>query len=360
VYAFVTREIFAKYQNFNRIPEENKVIYEAEVDMKMAKLFKDPSLPDNLAIYNYKVGKNKIETVLDDGTIKPKTFKFHEVWHVLKSSASFMVIDAMCLFHQLRSQEPSIDGGMGLDNILTRVANTGKVKDDSKLVKRLWHIDTSNKKPAFYSCYGMFDTDSMGILDKKTEDLRSTGPAQLGRAHFSKFSALTHRLHLAFHFDIIENGSVAGTKNPRLNPDPILGIGGGWIVTVPAYRKTHNGGKIIKENPNLNTSHFPHTYDLDEVSAYPRATVCANVGKETTMGQLIEIEGYEKDEFLKQNINIIVNKVNSFKFGTDMLSLPGFETLYNLTKEEINRDLSDINTSELETLVNNISLYRHV
>jgi len=304
--------------------------YEERAGKSMAQLFNDPDVPSQYAYFNFNEGNNKIVTILDNGKEKIKTKKFHEIWHDVTSSASFKFIDAMGLYYQIRSQEPGVEGGYGLENILNTVLSIGKVKDDSKLKKKAWHVDTSDNRPAFYSCYGMFDVDSMLLLDKKTQDLESSGASQLGAAPWGRFSSLPYRCHIAFHFAILKDGYVVGSKASKIEKDSILGIGGGWIVTVPSYRILPNGLKVIEEDENVHTSHFPFVYDLDEVSAYPFATVAANVSKETTNCEIKTIEGHNKDSFLKQNVNIVINKVNAYTYANHMLGLPSFKSLYEM------------------------------
>jgi len=295
----------------------------------MAELFHDPSVPYEYKHYDYYRGSNVVKTILDDGSIKTKTKKYNEVWHDLRTSAGFKVIDTMGTFYQLRSQEPDIEGGFSLDNVLSKILNLGKIKDDSKLVKRAWHISTSKNKPAFYTCYGMFDTDSMLLLEDKLGDMRTSAPGQLGASEWGTFSGLPRRLHVAIHFFIRDLGYVVGTKPAKVVRDAILGIGGGWIVTVPAYKKLLNGLRALYENPRTPTSHYRMVYDMDEVSAYPFATVAANVSRITTLTELISIEGYGKSDFLKANINIIINACNSYIYCVQMLGVPGFKALYD-------------------------------
>lgn len=328
--------------------------YEDKYQRSMARLFCNPQVSLKNAVFEWKPGRLGVTTKLDGGGEKNKTFKPHEVWSNVRSSAGFKMVCAMQMFYQIRSQGPDQEGGYGLDNIATRIAKVGKVKDDSPYVKGKWHIETSKHKPAFYACYGMYDVDIMHIIEDKTGDMSITGPTQLASAEWSTFNSLPIRLHTAFHFHILSKGYCVGTKGDKYEkpfekmtpaeqkeyvPKAILGIGRGddeegWIATLPAHKiKTDFASKILMPGfEDLKTYHFGHVYDMDEVAAYPRATVAGNVSLGTTKGELIDIDNIKKDTFMLQNINLIGNKTNFMGYATNMLSLPGF---YELSKIKV-------------------------
>ena len=330
--------------------------YEGKYQRSMARLFCNPQVPLKNAIFEWSPGRLGVTTKLDNGKEKNKTFKPHEVWSSVRSSAGFKMVCAMQMFYQIRCQGPDQEGGYSLDNVATRIAKVGKVKDDSPYVKAKWHIETSKHKPAFYACYGMYDVDIMHIIEDKTNDMTVTGPTQLASAEWSTFNSLPVRLHTAFHFHILKQGYCVGTKGGKYEkpfselspaeqkeyvPKAILGIGRGddeegWIATLPAHKiKTDFASDILTEGfEDLKTYHFGHVYDMDEVSAYPRATVAGNVSIETTKGELIDIDGIPKDTFIIENINLIGNKANYMGYATRMLSLPGFDELSKLNVKE--------------------------
>lgn len=63
-------------------------------------------------------------------------------------------------------------------------------------------------------------------------------------------------------------------------------------------------------------------YDSDAVSAYPSATAVANVSKETTVREIIEILGIDELDFRRQNINLLQGHVNALEYAEVMHSLP--------------------------------------
>lgn len=106
------------------------------------------------------------------------------------------------------------------------------------------------------------------------------------------------------------------------------------MILESAY-KQDNRGKFIKEDPEAYTNINYALADLDAVSSYPSDTLAANVSKDTTSRELIFIEGFKKEDFLKQNINLFFGKVNAVEYCNEMLNFPYLEDLSNKFKKGI-------------------------
>lgn len=63
------------------------------------------------------------------------------------------------------------------------------------------------------------------------------------------------------------------------------------------------------------------------VSAYPNAINAANISRDTTSKEIIEIIGMDKEYFMYQNINTMFGRVNSIEYCTKMLNFPTFEDI---------------------------------
>lgn len=63
------------------------------------------------------------------------------------------------------------------------------------------------------------------------------------------------------------------------------------------------------------------------MSGYPSNGQLANVSKDTTIRELLEVEGIEKEEFKKQNINLFFGPVNHVEYCTEMYNFP---TVYDI------------------------------
>jgi hypothetical protein len=72
------------------------------------------------------------------------------------------------------------------------------------------------------------------------------------------------------------------------------------------------------------------TFDSDSVSAYPTATSVANVSKETTVFELIRVEGIDEETFKMQNLNSVLGHCNAIEYCTAMYSLPKPDELLDL------------------------------
>ena len=67
---------------------------------------------------------------------------------------------------------------------------------------------------------------------------------------------------------------------------------------------------------------------------YPSDTLAANVSKDTTMREIVTIEGIDKDDFKLNNINLIFGKVNHVDYVTSMMNFPTLQTLADMVRKE--------------------------
>lgn len=70
------------------------------------------------------------------------------------------------------------------------------------------------------------------------------------------------------------------------------------------------------------------------VSAYPNSINAANISRETTSKEIIDIEGLDREDYMNQNINAIFGRVNSVEYCCTMLNFPTFEEIKNKIKKE--------------------------
>lgn len=68
------------------------------------------------------------------------------------------------------------------------------------------------------------------------------------------------------------------------------------------------------------------------VSSYPSDTVVANVSKDTTIKEIMNIEGIEMDTFKKQNINLFFGSVNSVEYCNVMHNTPTLTEMLELSR----------------------------
>lgn len=70
------------------------------------------------------------------------------------------------------------------------------------------------------------------------------------------------------------------------------------------------------------------------VSAYPNSINAANISRETTSKEIIEIEGIEREDYLNQNINAIFGRVNSVEYCCTMFNFPTYEEIKKKVDKE--------------------------
>lgn len=70
-------------------------------------------------------------------------------------------------------------------------------------------------------------------------------------------------------------------------------------------------------------------FDIDQVSGYPSDGLAANVSKDTTSRELLEIEGIEKEEFKLNNIEFMYGQGTYLGYMSNMCNFPTMEQLYS-------------------------------
>lgn len=295
----------------------------------------DPSIPNEYRICRYKPGPNKKVTA--SGRVIP--IKPSAQWHTLINTASFYVIDAMCVYKQIRlakQEEPNYS----LDAILNKELGIRKLHfteaDQYKGLK--WHQVMQTMYKLEYMVYNIFDSLSMLELDAKTKDLCLTLPTYAAASDFCDFKSQPKKIADALHDFCLERGLVLGTVGAKkkdipeeIDEDAVIEEGEedeedlktlslkDWISTLPSHMVVP-GIACIEEDPTIKTNIRAMVYDSDAVSAYPTATSVANVSKATTKREIISIGNIEEEVFRLQNINSLTGHVNALEYCTLMFN----------------------------------------
>lgn len=318
--------------NFD-IPQVLRVLEEHGV--KPSNILCDPRIPEDYRVCRYKPGPNKKVTA--SGKVIP--INPAAQWHTLTNTASFYVIDAMCVYKQIRlakQEEPSYS----LDNILNKELGIRKLKfteaDQYKGLK--WHQVMQTMYKLEYIVYNIFDSLSMLELDAKTKDLCLTLPTYAGISDFSDFKSQPKKIADALHSFCLDKGMVLGTIGsskdqpqednpedengdiPDVINDEIMDLRN-WICTLPSHMVIP-GMACIEEDPTIRTNIRAYVYDADETAAYPTAVSVANVSKSTTKREIISIGGLEEEVFRLQNINILAGPTNALEYSQTMFNMP--------------------------------------
>ena len=176
----------------------------------------DQSVPRNLRVCRYKRGMTKKVTA--SGVVKPVNPSLQ--WHTLICTSTFYVIDAMCVYRQLRmakAEEPSYS----LDAILNKELGSRKLKFEQadKYQGLDWHLFMQANYPVEYIVYNLYDCLGVEELDLKTKDLSNSMPSFAGITDFMKFNSQARKLTDALFLFGIEKGRVIGTAAPPVSED---------------------------------------------------------------------------------------------------------------------------------------------
>lgn len=310
----------------------------------------DPSIPYEARICRYKQGPKKKRKA--SGQEVP--IDYADQWHSLLLTASFYVIDAMCVYRLLRLAKQKEQ--YSLDAVLEKNLGARKLrfKEAEQYKKGAWHIFMQEKYKIEYMVYAMFDSLSMKLLDTKITDLSSVIPVFSGITDFAKINSKPRLIEDALHFFVLERGYVLNSvgentdnhesNNIKTNVDEnetIIDDDGydtddnidtlslrHWIVTLPAHMVVM-GLPLVEESSKILTMIRAFVYDSDCVSAYPTCVSILNVSKSTTKRELIDIEGIPEDIFRLQNINLTSGYVNALEYSTTMFGFPSLSELDN-------------------------------
>ena len=297
-------------------------------------IFCDPNLPPEYRYCHYRPGKQKRVTA--DGRVKP--IGVAAQWHTLYASASFYVIDAMCVYRLLRLSKQELPN-YKLDTVLRKEKIPSKLKFEvaNHVTGLRWHHYMQEHYPIEYLVYNHYDCLSMLELDAKTKDLCLTLPEFAGYTDFYKFDSQPKRITDALYFHLLPQGYVlasAGYTEVKTDHGEDYALDRedeeeelntlnlkGWIITLPAEYQVE-GLPVLKNAPEIRTNIRAMVYDSDAVAAYPTCIKVLSVSKETTVRELIDISGIPEELFRMQNINLMAGAVNAIEYCTTLFKLP--------------------------------------
>ena len=345
--------------NFD-IPKVLEACERAGVDPKL--IFCDPRIPPELQHCEYIQGPTSQKTASG----KHKPIRAANQWHTLKCTASYYVIDAMCAYRRIRGGAELVS--YSLDDILQRELKLTKLRipEAEKFRRGRWHKFMQERMIFDYIAYNIFDSFSMLLLDKKTQDLTSTLPFLADLTNYEDYSAQTKRLRDNFFAFAHDNlGQVLGSVGPKPKDKP-HSFGDfdedgnpieadmeeeeddeddgpkeyktldrrDWVITLRSYL-SKPGLKLIKGEKYISTLFRAFVYDNDVVSSYPRCILVANVSRMTTRKELSRIVGIPEAVFRMQNLNLVFGATNHLEYAQNMLNFPKFREADRLFKEHL-------------------------
>jgi hypothetical protein len=112
------------------------------------------------------------------------------------------------------------------------------------------------------------------------------------------------------------------------NPEDYAGLDlKGWIQLLPQNFLIRDGLKCLSDFPEVTTNIRGMVADLDATSAYPTATLVANVSKKTCVNEVIRIDGLTEEMFREQNLSVCLGGVNSLEYFQVCFDMPSLEEI---------------------------------
>lgn len=299
----------------------------------------DQNVPKKYRYCRYKEGiAKKIKASGQVQSVNPSL-----QWHTLNATTTFYVIDAMCVYRQLRmakQEEPNY----ALDAILEKEKIRQKLKFEpaDKYSGIKWHLFLQENYPIEYIVYNIYDCLAMLLLDKKTNDLSRSLPSFAGITDFSRFNSNPKKIVDSLFLFGLEKGKVIGTVGKVVEEEievidedsdeeddtdendvskhSTLGLKG-WIQLLKQSLLIQDGLKCIEEYPNLVTNVRGLVCDQDSTASYPSCTQVANVSKATCVNELISINDISETIFKEQNLTICLGNANMIEYNHVMFGL---------------------------------------
>lgn len=298
---------------------------EAE-DIDPAEVFCHPDVPKQYRKYWFKRDAANRKTESKKLTKAPA-----DQWHVLYCLASFYCIDAMCLFKKIRVAEGNRPNYKLATTVQKEIGFTkldipGLPYEDNLQ----WHINAQKYFPAEYAVYNIMDNLLIIMMDEQNGDLASAVSVLAGVSSYEIFPSLPKRLCDAFTFKLKEEDLVIGSVGTEMRnsfDEEVIGTDG-WIVTLPAHMNAENGISVIAEVENFYSAFRIGVADADLTQAYPSATNMTNQSRETTIIELIDIDGVPEETRRYCGINHTAGKVNAMSIANEMFLLPEKDIMF--------------------------------
>lgn len=300
-----------------------------------ADVFCDPSIPKEFRKFDLREGQAKIFDANGVGESKDPCDR----WHKVICPSNFFWADQMSVRRAVRkhlNKEPSY----ALGNILFKELGFGKLKGDSGVRSTGidWHKHMQRNEKVFYCVYNMFDNIGAQLLDEKTEDLRSTFPAQCGFSDLHSYGSQGRKLADDLYFDLLERGYVLSGVSDKMEKelDKYLVPLEGWISTLAAHLVHDEMGKaILEEHPGTFSKIVKWVLDIDVKSSYPSTGVWMNLAQETTKRAMCRIRGVSMEEQRRAGINLCAGRVNAVEITVKICGAPTqLQMLQNFCKKK--------------------------
>ena len=292
--------------------------------IKPEDVFSDPALPEALRYFTIIRGQTVKRK--HDGSEQP--IPLAEQWHQVKTTSSFIIVDAMCVYRRLRLSQQMKK--TKLDIVLKNELGLGKLmfKDNPEVDTELfedgleWHMIMREKYKYAYLCYSIWDVAGMQALDAKTKDLSMSFPVYMGITDWEHARSNPRKILDGMHFYTLKHQHVLGVASPVEQEFTTLGMKN-WILLLDSDNvRPENTGYII-EDPSIHTTIRLINADTDSVSAYPSAGIATNSCKQTTYAEISQTPpNMDSMLYRYENMNVVSGAANSLEYCFQMFNFP--------------------------------------
>lgn len=318
----------------------------------LADIFSDPEVPKKYRHFNYKKGEERKVTASGNEMILAP----QERWHWVNTPASFIILDAMCVYYRIRLAEGKLPS-YKLDSILEENLGIRKLnfkEADHITNKKEWHMFMQKNYPVEYCIYNIFDCISIELLDEKTTDLKLMISVLCGFSEYSLFKSQPKRTCDDLYFLCLKKGKVIGTTSNQMKTEKDENTVSlkKWIVTLPSHLVEDNGLKCLEELPDVRTGIRLFCADQDIEGTYPTIQEAWNVSKETTVLEVLNIEGLTDPMRRMVGINLMSPQANAIEIASSVFKLPSFDPLLeSFCRELKNKNILTSLPNELKDVV---------
>lgn len=323
---------FVAFWNMNfDLPKMIASLDAAGIDPKH--VFCEPTLPERYKRFNYRAGQ-AIKQIAGGRTMSKHPA---ELWHVVDAPAAFYLVDAMCVFKQVRVTEGNRNS-YSLDAILTDELNLGKLKfkEADHLSGLEWHVYMQQNHKIEYLIYNIFDCMSIEILDDKNKDMALTVPTLCQHSDYAKFPSTPRRLCDDMHFYLKQHNKVISTTSDDMTEalDKHVVGSNDWIVTLPSHLVDDNGLQLLEEAPHVRSMLRVHVADLDVASSYPNTGSFMNMSMETTARELVGVGNISEYDKRMSGLNLTASRTNAVECSTTFFGFPTMDALITEFREQ--------------------------
>lgn len=294
-----------------------------------ADVFCDPIVPPQYRRFDFTIGKDK--KVTDSGKVMP--LLPHEQWHIVDCPASWVWLDAMCVYYRIRAAKQK-EASYSLDAILNKVLKRGKLNFEAAdgLAKAAWHRVMQYQYPIEYTIYNIFDCVGIELLDEVTLDLTQIVLTQIRSSEYAIYKSQPKRLVDDISFFAIAKGWIPGCFSDSVvtDEDALTVDKKGWIVALEPHLVIAKGMPMFKQFKGIHSNVFKYTADADIVSTYPTVQVILNISKQTTLFEVCRFKGIPEHVKREIGVNLTGGSTNAIEIAVAAFGAPTPDEMLDL------------------------------